>query len=105
PYLFCPIGCDFNGPIPRLAELLDRYDRTHYGETGTWVVSAGMDDYLDLVDCHRDRLPVLALDPNPYWMGFYASRPNVKRLSNRIVRKLVLAEKLSFDPDAPAPRD
>ncbi|UJR85683.1 hypothetical protein [Sandaracinus amylolyticus] len=106
PYLFCPIGCDFNGPIEHLVELLDRHDRTHFGETGTWVVSAGMDDYLDLVDCHRDRLPVLELDPNPYWMGFYASRPNVKRLSNRIARKLVLAEKLSFDPDRdPAPRD
>ncbi len=106
PYLFCPIGCDFNGPIPRLVELLDRYDRTHYGETGTWVVSAGMDDYLDLVDCMRDRLPVLELDPNPYWMGFYASRPNVKRLANRIARKLVLAEKLAFDPDArPTPHD
>lgn len=103
PYLFCPIGCDFNGPIPDLVELLDRYDRTYFGETGTWVVSAGMDDYLDLVDCHRERLPLLALDPNPYWMGFYASRPNVKRLSNRIARKLVLAEKLAFEPETPPP--
>lgn len=101
PYLFCPIGCDFNGPIHRLAELLDRYDRTRYQDTGVWALSAGMDDYLDLVDCRRARLPVLELDPNPYWMGFYASRPNVKRLSNRIARKLVLAEKLAFDPDRP----
>ncbi|AKF10912.1 putative alpha-mannosidase [Sandaracinus amylolyticus] len=106
PYLFCPIGCDFNGPIERLCELLERYDRTRFGDSGTWVVSAGLDDYLDLVDCHRDSLPVLELDPNPYWMGFYASRPNVKRLSNRIVRKLVLAEKLAFDPARdPAPHD
>ena len=27
PYLLCPIGCDFNPPIPRLLELLDRYNR------------------------------------------------------------------------------
>lgn len=103
PYLFCPIGCDFNGPIADLVSLIDRYDRTYFEDTGTWVVDAGMDDYLDLVECRRDQLPTLELDPNPYWMGFYASRPNVKRLSNRITRKLVLAEKLSFDAEPLAP--
>lgn len=102
PYLFCPIGCDFNGPIPRLIELLDRYNRTHYPRTGVWVVNAGMDDHLALVDRYRARLPVLELDPNPYWMGFYASRPDAKRRINRTARKLVLAEKLSF-PSASAP--
>ena len=97
PYLFCPIGCDFNGPIPRLLELLDRYNRTHYPSTGVWVVNAGMDDYFELLVAHRERLPVLELDPNPYWMGFYASRPDAKRLVNRASRKLVLAEKLAAD--------
>ncbi len=96
PYLFCPIGCDFNGPIPDLVQLLERYNRTHYPDTGVWVVNAGMDDHLALVDHHRARLPVLELDPNPYWMGFYASRPDAKRRINRVVRKLVLAEKLAF---------
>lgn len=96
PYLFCPIGCDFNGPIPDLLALLDRYNRTHFQDTGVWVVNAGMDDHLALVDCHRGRLPVLSLDPNPYWMGFYASRPDAKRRINRTARKLVLAEKLAF---------
>ncbi len=106
PYLFCPIGCDFNGPIEGLVELLDRYNRTRFGDTGTWVVNASMDDHLALVDCHRDRLPVLALDPNPYWMGFYGSRPWIKGTCNRVTRKLVLAEKLAFlagGPDRPAP--
>jgi hypothetical protein len=41
---------------------------------------------------------VLALDPNPYWMGFYASRPEAKRRANRIVRQLVVAEKLTVLP-------
>ena len=94
PYMFCPIGCDFNGPIPRLGELLDRYNRTGYPETGVFAAAAGLDDYLDLIDQHRDRLPTLSLDPNPYWMGFYASRPEAKRRCNRITRKLVLAERL-----------
>lgn len=95
PYLFCPIGCDFNGPIPRLLELVDRYNETHYASSGVWVVNAGMDDYFELVEAHREKLPVLELDPNPYWMGFYASRPDAKRLINRAARKLVLAEKLA----------
>lgn len=96
PYLFCPIGCDFNGPIPRLLELLDRHNDQHFESTGVWVVNGGMDDYMTLVDGHRDALPVLELDPNPYWMGFYASRPSAKRLVGRTTRKLVLAEKLAF---------
>jgi hypothetical protein len=98
PYLFCPMGGDFNGPIEGLVELLDRYNRTRYQQSGIWAVDAGLDDYLALVDCHRSVLPVVTMDPNPYWMGFYASRPEAKRRSNRIVRKLVIAEKLTVLP-------
>jgi hypothetical protein len=94
PYLFCPIGGDFNGPIAGLVELLDRHNRTRYSTTGVWTLNAGLDDYLALVGCHRSELPVVTLDPNPYWMGFYASRPEAKRRSNRTVRKLVIGEKL-----------
>ena len=98
PYLYCPIGGDFNGPIADLWGLLDRYNRTRYPSSGVWTLNAGLDDYLALVDCHRAALPVLALDPNPYWMGFYASRPEAKRRANRIVRQLVVAEKLTVLP-------
>jgi hypothetical protein len=95
PYLFCPIGCDFNDPIPGLHGLLSRHNREHYERTGVWVVLAGLDDYLDLVGCHRARLPVLELDPNPTWMGFYASRPEAKQRCNRIGRKLDVADRLT----------
>jgi hypothetical protein len=91
-YLFCPIGCDFNDPIPDLLALLDRYNRKRYDQTGTWAVCAGLDDYLRLVGFHRDCLPVLRLDPNPYWMGFYGSRPEAKQRCKRIVSKLLAAE-------------
>lgn len=95
PYLFCPIGMDFNDPISGLRELLDRYNDEHYEKTGTWTVLAGMDDYFALVNTHRAALPVLEADPNPYWMGFLATRPEVKQRPTRIARKLLLAEKLS----------
>ncbi len=95
PYLFCPIGCDFNDPIPGLVGLLDRYNETTYPRTGVFAVNAGLDDYLRLVGQHAAALPRLRLDPNPYWMGFYATRPEAKQLCNRISRRLVLSEALA----------
>lgn len=95
PYLLCPIGMDFNEPIRDLRPLLARYNRERFPRTGTFTVLAGLDDYFDLVGFYREALPVLALDPNPYWMGFYASRPEVKQRPMRVARSLVLAEKLS----------
>jgi len=95
PYMFCPIGCDFNGPVKRLLELLDRYNSTAYQDTGVYAVNAGLDDYLELVGCHKEALPQLGLDMNPYWMGFYASRPEMKKRCRKLVRDLVTAEKLA----------
>jgi hypothetical protein len=95
PYMLCPIGMDFNDPIERLRELFQRYNEERYGSTGTWAVLAGMDDYFELVRHHRHKLPVLSVDPNPYWMGFYASRPELKQRPRRIARTLLLAESLS----------
>ncbi len=99
PYLFCPIGFDFVAPIPRLIALLDRYNRETYPETGVWAVNAGLDDYLDFVDCHRERLPVIELDPNPYWTGFYTSRPALKKRCHQLVETLQLAESLALLPE------
>ena len=99
PYLFCPIGGDFVGPLPDLLALLDRYNRLHYPKTGIWAVNAGLDDYLALVDCYRDVLPVLELDPNPYWTGFYTSRPTLKRKGHDLVQLLLLAERLALLPE------
>ena len=104
PYMFCPIGMDFVAPIPDLGSLLDRYNTRHYPKSGVWVVNAGLDDYLALVAGYRDRLPVLALDPNPYWSGFYSSRPSLKAMSHRVIDTLLLAEQLSLLPgDAESP--
>ena len=73
--MLCPIGFDFVEPIPDLVALLDRYNRNHFPTTGVWVANAGLDDYLGLIEPFQDALPVLELDPNPYWTGFYTSRP------------------------------
>ena len=96
PYLFCPIGIDFVAPIPALLDLLDRYNREEYPKTGIWAVNAGLDDYLALVNCYRHQLPVIPLDPNPYWTGFYTARPSLKQLSHDLWDRLVLLDGLSM---------
>lgn len=98
PYLFCPIGFDFVKPLPDLVALLDRYNRVRYPTTGVWAVNAGLDDYLALVECHREQLPVVELDPNPYWTGFYTTRPALKKQCRELVERLLLAEQLVMLP-------
>jgi len=99
PYMLCPIGFDFVEPIPDLVALLDRYNQNHYPTTGVWAVNAGLDDYLALIEPYQDKLPVLELDPNPYWTGFYTARPTLKQRCRKLVDDLLLAEKLSFLPE------
>jgi alpha-mannosidase len=102
PYLFCPIGFDFVKPIPGLVSLLDLYNWIRYPTTGVWVLNAGLDDYLALIDFYRQILPVCELDPNPYWTGFYTSRPTLKERCYRLVEKLLQAELLSLQTNNPA---
>jgi hypothetical protein len=97
--MLCPIGFDFVEPIPDLVALLDRYNRNHYPTTGVWAINAGLDDYLALVEGYQDRLPLLELDPNPYWSGFYTARPGLKKQCRELVEELLLAERLSLLPE------
>jgi len=99
PYLFCPIGSDFVSPIKNLVALLDRYNETSFAETGIFALNAALDDYLDLVGCHMNRLPVLDLDLNPYWMGFYAARPEIKQRCRGLTEDLLLVEKAMVAQD------
>lgn len=94
PYLFCPIGFDFNQPIPHLSKRIREYNQLYYPSKGVFAVIASLEDYMDLVSAHSENLPVIDLDPNPYFMGFYSSRPEAKQLHKEITGKLVAAEKL-----------
>ncbi|MCK5736376.1 MAG: hypothetical protein KAH21_07855, partial [Spirochaetaceae bacterium] len=98
PYMLCPIGFDFVEPIVDLVSLLDRYNQKNYPKTGIWTVNAGLDDYLSLVEGHKDKLPVVNLDPNPYWTGFYSARPVLKKQCRNLVDNLLQAESLSLLP-------
>ena len=111
PYLLLALGMDFVAPVPGLVDLLDRWNEQEYSRTGVWLVNAGLDDYLGLIDHHRDRLPTMAFDPNPYWMGFYASRPDIKASCRDLGRQLIALDneraRMVVDPSVPriGPRD
>jgi len=95
-YMFCSIGGDFNPPVPDLNRILDHYNQTRYPETGVYAVLAGLEDYMQLIAFHKDKLPQMKFDPNPYWTGFYSSRPGLKQQCRRLSRSLFLAETLGI---------
>lgn len=92
PYRLLPIGIDFARPVPDLVGLLDAWNERHYAATHAWLVNASLEDYLDLVSFHREGLPELRLDPNPYWMGFLATRPSIKARARDIGRHVVACD-------------
>lgn len=92
PYLFVPVGCDFQPPRPNLTQYARWWNETEYERTGVWVATATFEDFMKLVSFHRDKLPVIERDITPVWTGFYASRPRVKRAARGLVESLVGVE-------------
>jgi len=93
-YMFCPIGGDFTPPVPGLPKIMADYNKSRYPKTGVYAVFAGLEDYMTLVEFQKDKLPKLKLDPNPLFMGFYASRPELKQRARKLSKGLLLAETL-----------
>jgi len=92
PYLFVPVGCDFEPPKPRLVEYADGYDARRYPDTGVWVVAATFEQYATLVGFWSDVLPTIAGDLAPTYMGFYGSRADLKRAIRDAARPFFVAE-------------
>jgi hypothetical protein len=92
PYLFVPVGCDFQPPKERLLEYLDGYNKRRYPHTGAFAVAAPFEDYAVLVDAHRADLPVIEGELSPYFMGFYATRPGLKRRIREAARPFLAVE-------------
>ena len=113
PYIFIPVGSDFAFPVSRLPEYIAGWNRARYEATGVYCVMAPFEDYIRMVAGHRDALPSLSLDMSPCWMGFYTSKPELKRLQRHTMEGLLAAEKLASlascaypaDAGQPFPRD
>jgi len=95
-YLFVPVGTDFQPPKPGLPDYLEAWNRDRYPDTGVYAVQATFEDYIRLVGFHRDELQHFQLDPNPYFMGFYASRPALKEMHRKLTYRLAAMEKLAL---------
>ena len=92
PYLFVPVGCDFEPPKPQLIEYLDGYNKRRYPTTGAWAVAAPFDDYATLIGYWKDSLPDITGDLAPAYMGFFGTRPAVKRGVRDAARPFFVAE-------------
>jgi hypothetical protein len=92
PYLFVPVGCDFELPKTQLIDYLDGYDQRRYPQTGTWAVAAPFEDYATLVAYWSDVLPDVAGDLAPAYMGFFGTRPGLKRAVRDAAEPFFVAE-------------
>lgn len=92
PYLFVPVGCDFQSPKPKLLQYLDGYNARRLRATGVYTVAATFEEYAQLVLAHREKLPTIDSELSPYFMGFYGTRPGLKRRIREAARPFFVAE-------------
>ena len=94
PYIYIPVGSDFQRPKPLLPRYAAAWNETEYATSGVWAVAAGFDEFTTLVGFHRDQLKRFRLNPNPYFTGFYGTRPALKQLNRAASYALLAAEAL-----------
>lgn len=94
PYVYVPCGNDFAIPIPCLIQIADAYNAAA-PTPGVSAVAATLPEYMAVVAewvAGGGQLTTRALDPTPYWTGFYASRPALKIRHHAAARALLGAE-------------
>jgi alpha-mannosidase len=96
PYVFVPVGSDFDRPKKRLVDYARAWNEEDYPQSGVFVVAGSFDDYARLVAPYRDELPSGRFDPTPYWTGHIATRPEAKTLHVEATRALLAAETLAL---------
>ena len=103
PYIYVHVSNDFMMPYQKLVSDAKTWntDPNGYAKTGVYAVVATFDEYIRLVDHYKPQLKtrtynantaVTSFSPNPYWMGYYASRPELKILHNKATKSLLRAE-------------
>lgn len=94
-YMFVPVGCDFAFPKPGLVDYMDHWNETEYPKTGVWAVAATFEDFARLVEFQKTRVPEMEVDVAPYFMGFYGSRVELKKLHREASYAMAAAEAAS----------
>ncbi len=91
-YMFLPVGKDFMPPDQYLPEQVAGWDATMFTSTGVYITLATFEDYMKLVSFHTDKLPTYAVDLNPYFTGYYGTRPKLKKLARETTYALTSAQ-------------
>jgi alpha-mannosidase len=94
PNIYVPCGNDFAMPIPCLVQIASAYNAQVPAPPVTAIAST-LPEYMAVVAewaQNGGTLGTLAIDPTPYWTGFYASRPGLKILHHAATRRLLGAE-------------
>ncbi len=91
-YLFVPVGSDFMPPDKYLPQQIAVWNSTMYQSTGVYVTMATFEDYMKLVSFHMNKVPVYTANLNPYFTGYYGSRPRLKKLARQVTYGLEAAQ-------------
>ncbi len=95
-YMFVPTGSDFLPPNPNLPQQIALWDSTMYQSTGVWVTMATFEDYMKLVSFHTNKLPAYTGTLNPYFTGYFGSRPKLKKLIRQVTYGIEAAQLYSI---------
>ncbi|MBS2021790.1 MAG: hypothetical protein JST92_05230 [Deltaproteobacteria bacterium] len=94
PYVFVPVGCDFQFPKDKLIAYLDGWNARHAG-SHVFAAAGTFEDYTTLVLAHTDELATIGADITPYYTGFYGSRPEVKQRVRQASEPFFAAETIA----------
>lgn len=95
-YIFVPVGCDFEMPKEGIDHYMRWWNEEMYPRTGTYAVLASFQEYGEILWEKREDLPVIPADLNPYFMGYYSSRPYIKDKARENLYLLLNAEALNI---------
>jgi len=94
-YCLVPLGDDLACPQADLATVIANWNQSSQAKDKSRLVAAGtVAQYVALLNFHKDRINAVDLrtnPPTPYWNGFYAMRPTVKRLLRQGTTALLAA--------------
>ncbi len=104
PYIYVPVLNDFSLPNTQLTSVIDTWngpnmEGTSCGGTLVVAVAGSFEDYGQLLGFHASELDAsygAEFPANPYWTGFYATRPALKQRHQAATRTLLAAEALSI---------
>jgi alpha-mannosidase len=104
PYVYVPVLSDFSLPNPNLSQVISGWNGLNmqgqpYHGTTVVATAGSFEEYGQLVGFHAPSLAAsygAEFSANPYWTGYYATRPALKQRHQAATRALLAAEAFSI---------